>query len=109
MKTDIEKSLSIIEKVSSKIEQLALRVSVFEALKHLIVGGNCLTYLQKKGSMRVFPLSQYVVRRDASGNVLEIVICEKASILSLGKEVSAQVIADPDYKSDENRIIYTYL
>jgi hypothetical protein len=73
MKTDIEKSLSIIEKeVSSKIEQLALRVSVFEALKHLIVGGNCLTYLPKKGSMRVFPLTQYVVRRDASGNVLEI-------------------------------------
>ena len=48
--------------------------------------------------MRVFPLSQYVVRRDASGNVLEIVICEKASILSLGKEVSEQIIADPDYK-----------
>ena len=31
----------------------------------------------KKGSMRVFPLSQYVVRRDASGNVLEIIIKEK--------------------------------
>src|SRR5210317_181283 len=62
MKTDIEKSLSVIEKeVSNKIEQLALRVSVFEALKHLIVAGNVLTYLPKKGSMRVFPISQYVV------------------------------------------------
>ena len=110
MKTDIEKSLSVIEKeVSGKIEQLALRVSVFEALKHLIVGGNVLTYLPKKGSMRVFPLSQYVVRRDASGNVLEIVICEKASILSLGQEVSAQVIADPDYKSDEDIELYTHV
>ena len=110
MKTDIEKSLSVIEKeVSTKIETLALRVSVFEALKHLIVGGNVLTYLPKKGSMRVFPLSQYVVRRDASGNVLEIVICEKASILSLGQEVSAQVIADPDYKSDEDIELYTHV
>jgi hypothetical protein len=110
MKTDIEKSLSVIEKeVSNKIEQLALRVSVFEALKHLIVAGNVLTYLPKKGSMRVFPLSQYVIRRDASGNILEIVICEKASILSLGKEVAAQVISDPDYKSDEDIELYTHI
>ena len=111
MKTDIEKSLSVIEKeVSNKIEQLALRVSVFEALKHLIVAGNVLTYLPKKGSMRVFPLSQYVIRRDASGNILEIVICEKASILSLGKEVAAQVISDPDYKSDEDiEYLHTFI
>src|SRR6056300_1782991 len=110
MKTDIEKSLSVIEKeVSNKIEQLALRVSVFEALKHLIVAGNVLTYLPKKGSMRVFPISQYVIRRDASGNILEIVICEKASILSLGKEVAAQVISDPDYKSDEDIELYTHI
>ena len=62
MKTDIEQSLAIIEKeVSAKIETLALRVSVFEALKHLIVGGNVLTYLPKKGNMRVYPLSQYVI------------------------------------------------
>ena len=110
MKTDIEKSLSVIEKeVSGKIEQLALRVSVFEALKHLIVGGNVLTYLPKKGSMRVFPLTQYVVRRDASGNILEIIICEKASILSLGKEVAAQVIQDPDYKTDDDIELYTHI
>jgi hypothetical protein len=68
-----------------------------------------LTYLPKKGSMRVFPLSQYVIRRDASGNILEIVICEKASILSLGKEVAAQVISDPDYKSDEDIELYTHI
>ena len=110
MKTDIEKSLSVIEKeVSNKIEQLALRVSVFEALKHLIVGGNVLTYLPKKGSMRVFPLSQYVVRRDASGNILEIIIKELTTILSLGKEIAAQVISDPDYKEDEDVEVYTHI
>src|SRR6056300_79655 len=110
IKSEVEKSLATIEReVSSKIEQLALRVSVFEALKHLIVAGNVLTYLPKKGSMRVFPISQYVIRRDASGNILEIVICEKASILSLGKEVAAQVISDPDYKSDEDIELYTHI
>ena len=110
IKTDVEKSLSVIEReVSSKIEQLALRVSVFEALKHLIVGGNVLTYLPKKGSMRVYPLSQYVVKRDGSGNILEIVIKEEVSVLSLGKEIAAQVISDPDYKEDDNCDIYTHI
>jgi hypothetical protein len=102
IKSDVEKSLAIIEKeVSNKIEQLALRVSVFEALKHLIVSGNVLTYLPKKGSMRVFPLHQYVCQRDSSGNVCEIIIQEKLSILALGKDIAAQVIADTEYKKDE--------
>ena len=110
MKTDIEKSLSVIEKeVSAKIEQLALRVSVFEALKHLIVGGNVLTYLPKKGTMRVYPLSQYVVKRDASGNLLEVIIKEQVSVLSLGKEIAAQVMSDVDYKQDDNCDIYTHV
>ena len=110
MKTDIEKSLSVIEKeVSTKIETLALRVSVFEALKHLIVGGNVLTYLPKKGNMRVFPLSQYVCRRDSSGNILEIIIKEKANVLSLGKDIAEQVVQDPDYKIDDDVELYTHI
>ena len=77
IKSEVEKSLATIEReVSSKIEQLALRVSVFEALKHLIVAGNVLTYLPKKGNMRVFPLTNFVCKRDASGNIIEIVIKE---------------------------------
>ena len=110
IKSDVEKSLAVIEKeVSNKIEQLALRVSVFEALKHLIVSGNVLTYLPKKGSMRVFPLHQYVCQRDSSGNVCEIIIQEKLSILALGKEIAAQVIADPEYKKDEEIELYTHI
>ena len=110
MKTQVEQSLAIIEKeVSAKIETLALRVSVFEALKHLIVGGNVLTYLPKKGNMRVYPLSQYVIERDGSGNVLEIVILEKASVLSLGKEIAEEVIQHPEYKKDEDIELYTHI
>ena len=110
MKSDVEKSLSIIEKeVSNKIEQLALRVSVFEALKHLIVSGNVLTYLPKKGSMRVFPLSQYICQRDSSGNVCEIIIQEKLSILALGDDIAAQIMANPEYKKDEEIELYTHI
>ena len=110
IKTDVEKSLSVIEReVSSKIEQLALRVSVFEALKHLIVAGNVLTYLPKKGSMRVFPLTQYVCQRDSSGNVCEIIVQEKMSVMALDKDVAAQIMTDPNYKKDEEVELYTHV
>ena len=110
MKSEIEKSLANIEReVSKKIEELALRVSVFEALKHLIVSGNVLTYLPKKGTMRVFPITHYVCNRDASGNILEIVIKESVSPLSLDSDVRNLVIQDADYKKDEDVELYTHI
>ena len=75
LKTLIEKSLAKIEReVMGKIESLAIRVPIFEAIKHLIVGGNVLCHMPKEGSMRVFPLNQYVCKRDGEGNLLEIVV-----------------------------------
>ena len=110
LKTEVEKSLVTIEReVTNKIEQLALRVSVFEALKHLIVAGNVLTYLPKEGSMRVFPLTQYVCQRDSSGNVCEIIVQEKMSVMALEKDVAAQVMTDPNYKKDEEVELYTHV
>ena len=110
MKTDIEKSLSVIEKeVSGKIEQLALRVSVFEALKHLIVGGNVLTYLPKKGTMRVFPLTNFVCKRDASGNIVEIVIEETIHPTYLDGDTLERISQFEDYKPDEECELYTHI
>ena len=107
---EVEKSLQRIEKeVQNKIEQLALRVSVFEAIKHLVVGGNVLCYLPKDGHMKVFPLSQYVATRDSEGELLEIVIKESITPLSLDVDVRAQVISDPDYKEDEECELYTHI
>tara|TARA_B100000683_G_scaffold73922_1_gene72587 strand:- start:2580 stop:4172 length:1593 start_codon:yes stop_codon:yes gene_type:complete len=107
---EVEKSLQRIEKeVQNKIEELALRTSVFEAIKHLIVGGNVLTYLPKNGHMKVFPLTQFVCTRDSEGELLEIVIKESITPLSLDVDVRAQVISDPDYKEDEECELYTHI
>ena len=55
LKTAIEKSLAQIEReVMGKIESLVIRVPIFEAIKHLIVGGNVLCHLPKKDTMRIF-------------------------------------------------------
>ena len=51
------------------------RVTIHQALKHLIVGGNALIFMGKDG-LKNYPLSRYVVSRDGNGNVLEIVTKE---------------------------------
>ena len=65
----VEEGLARIERSAmQEIEARAIRVPVFEALKHLIVTGNALVYMPKEGGMRVFRLDRYVVKRDAMGN-----------------------------------------
>ncbi|NCC41964.1 MAG: phage tail protein, partial [Gammaproteobacteria bacterium] len=72
MRAEIERGLNRVERsVQAEIETMALRVDVFEALKHLLVAGNILIYIPMKGNARLFHLNRYVVKRDPSGNVLE--------------------------------------
>ena len=110
LKSEVEKSLAKIERsVQNKIEQLALRVSVFEALKHLIVAGNVLTYLPKKGTMRVYGIGQYTCRRDEEGNLLEVIIKESISPANLPEEDLELIGKAPDYKSDQDCDVYTHI
>ena len=78
---DVEKALSNAERaVVRDIETSQYRPSMFVALKHLLVAGNVLTFDDDDNrSLRVFPLTQYVVDRDASGNVLKIIVEETVS------------------------------
>ena len=81
IKTQIEKVLSKIEReVMAAIEADAMRVPVFDAFKHLFIAGNVLLHMPKKQTMKVYPLTHYVIKRDDSGNPLEIVIKESISL-----------------------------
>jgi hypothetical protein len=107
-KASVEEALGKMEReISHKIERLALRVSTFEALKHLIVAGNVLAYLPKEGNMRVYPLTQYVCTRDSSGTLLEIVIKENISPLSLDDDTRVEL--EGQYKDDESLDIFTHI
>ena len=80
MRAKVEEGLNKIERsVMNEIEGTALRVGVFEGLKHLLVAGNVLFYLPPQGGIRVFHLDRYVVRRDPMGNVLDIITKENVS------------------------------
>ena len=94
-RADVEEALGKIERaVSTAIETEALRVPSFLALKYLVCLGNALVYLEPNGGMKVFRPDAYVVKRDPSGNVLEIITKESVSPIVVPKEVL-------DHKDDQ--------
>ena len=84
---------------------------MFEALKHLIVGGNVLLYLTDNG-LKVYPLSKFVCKRDAVGNVLEIITQESVHPNALPEEFLEQIKKKENYDEkmmDSDLDIYTYV
>ena len=84
---------------------------MFEALKHLIVGGNALLYLTDEG-LKVYPLSKFVCKRDAVGNVLEIITKESVHPQALPAEFVEQLRKKENYDAesmDSDLDIYTYV
>jgi len=87
-KADVDSKLAKMERsVQRKIETEAIRVSVFEALKHAVVAGNALLYLPQAGGMKVFHLTNYVLQRDPMGKLLDLVVKETVSRAVLSDEV----------------------
>jgi hypothetical protein len=109
----LEEALGRIERaVCNRLEQVGARTIVFEALKQLLVAGNALVQILPSGKLQLHMLSNYVVKRDMSGNVLEIVVKQSLSRMSLPLKVLAIVEADdkakPNDKSAEKNIdLYT--
>tara|TARA_R100000278_G_scaffold71513_1_gene56344 strand:+ start:333 stop:1916 length:1584 start_codon:yes stop_codon:yes gene_type:complete len=112
LETEIDKGLRIIESaLMNEIEISNDRVAMFEALKHLIVGGNVLLYLTDDG-LKVYPLSKFVCKRDAVGNVLEIITQESVSPNALSPEFLEQIKKKENYDEktmDGELDIYTYV
>ena len=112
LETEIDKGLRTIETaLMNEIEISNDRVAMFEALKHLIVGGNVLLYLTDEG-LKVYPLSKFVCKRDAVGNVLEIITQESVSPNALSPEFLEQIKKKENYDEktmDSELDIYTYV
>tara|TARA_B100000287_G_scaffold85292_4_gene77888 strand:+ start:2665 stop:4248 length:1584 start_codon:yes stop_codon:yes gene_type:complete len=112
LETEIDKGLRTIETaLMNEIEVSNDRVAMFEALKHLIVGGNVLLYLTDDG-LKVYPLSKFVCKRDAVGNVLEIITQESIHPNALPSEFLEQIKKKDNYDEkamDSDIDIYTYI
>jgi hypothetical protein len=75
----------------AKLDQLALRPKLYEAIKHLIVTGNALLCLDTN-DMRVIGLKNYAVRRSMSGKVLELMIMDCLMFDELEPEVQEYAV-----------------
>ena len=77
--SQLDIALSSVERqILGRLDKLQTRPALFEAIKHLIVGGNALLYVGAD-NVRMWGLRSYVVDRDPEGNLSEIVIKETVS------------------------------
>ncbi|MDX0455498.1 phage tail protein [Sinorhizobium medicae] len=89
---EIEKALSARERaVISVMNSAMFRPVSFEVFRQLLLAGNSLLHIPKKGRVRAHKLSSYVVRRDASGNLLDIVILEQVARAALPQDIMAKI------------------
>jgi len=76
VRSELDLSFSKLERmVMDSIAASSDRVTVHQAIKHLVVGGNALIYMGKEG-LKHYPLNRFVVERDGNGNIIEIVTKE---------------------------------
>lgn len=76
IRSELDLSFAKMERmVMDSIAASSDRVTVHQAIKHLVVGGNALVFMGKDG-VKHYPLSRYVVDRDGNGNVIEIITKE---------------------------------
>ena len=76
VRSELDLSFSKLERmVMDSIAASSDRVSIHQAIKHLVVGGNALLFMGKDG-IKHYPLNRFVVERDGNGNVIEIVTKE---------------------------------
>lgn len=87
VKEQVDHKISTIERnIASEVERQALRVPTFEFLKLLVGTGNALLF-KTPGSLKVFRLDQYVVKRDPMGTPLEIIVKESISKKALDSKI----------------------
>ena len=96
-------------RASLLVESSGSRPLWMEVFRHLVVAGNVLVYHPDDGSvMRIWRIDQYVVRRDAQGRLIEVVIEEDVFPSELDEatlnavQLSHEVNPDPDHAPDRS-------
>lgn len=87
LKAEVDKGLSYVEREFSEgVEEDGDRATLFDAFRHLIVGGNHAIAF-KKQMLQSIALDNYVTWRDNSGRLLEFVIDDPMSWESLPADI----------------------
>lgn len=109
---EVEAALSKVEKaVLVRMEQRNTRPVLSEMFKHLIVCGNALLHIMPNGSLKLFTLQSYVVKRNSEGEAIEIIVKESLNRATLPQQVRDIVAAKQtsnDQKANDTETIALY-
>ena len=114
IKSELDLSFAKVERII--LESIAAtddRVAVHQALLHLVVGGNALVFMGRKG-LKVYPLNRFVVDRDGNGNVIEIVTKERINKELIEDQLPENYIKDRTVSDnygdhDDECDVYTHI
>lgn len=108
LKEQVKEAFSRIERVvMESIEHSADRVTMFEALKHLVVAGNGLLFVGE-GGLRFYALPHYVCQRDPAGSLVEIVLKETMNREALPDDLKEKLGDKLDEQGTEEVDVYTW-
>lgn len=110
-KQQIEQKLVQQEQILQKyIESNQIRVTLQEGLKQLIVAGNGLLFLPpKEGGIKLYRLNNYVIQRDAMGNVIQLITVDKLSYATLPADIQSLVAGSEQKEPDSEVEVYTHV
>lgn len=108
-RADVGQAIGEVERVFTNQEQKAMdrldmvqfRDKAVNIAKLLLVTGNALQYTPEKGNVQVYSLRDYVVQRDCSGIVIEIITRDKKAFETFSPEVQSQLRMHKRYDSGE--------
>lgn len=113
---NVDKSLLLAEKRAMReLNYNHFRTEATTAVKSLLVTGNSLMYFpeDKKGTVQVYSFRDYVVNRDLSGVVIELLTRDKKAMSTLQPSVIKQLKESKDgkYKTDKDCdvVLYTHI
>lgn len=111
LKDNIEYGLSLMESSMIKyMESISLRPTLFEAIKQLIIAGNALLFLPPlEGGIKCYNLRDYVVERDGTGNVIQIVAKDVLSKATLPANLLSTLGDSGSQNMSEKVDVYTHI
>lgn len=112
-KPTAQKLLAEVEKNAMTFgEGLQFRPAAVESFKHLIVTGNCLMFKpDNKSPIQAVPLNHYVIRRDSSGNVMDIILLQEKALETFEPAMRMAIQAarsGKQFKDKDNVKLYTH-
>lgn len=84
-----------------ELDKMNARTVMTDVIIHLIITGNSLFYSPKDKNVQCFSLRDYNVKRDLSGDYIEIITRETKAVASLPDELANIAMTNGYYEKDE--------